>query len=279
MKRHALPTWVLLACASAACHIDAAPLALPAAPSAALSQQVGASLPLDVALTASDGTPRTLRQAIGSGRAVVLVPGYYTCAQLCGLVMQGVLEALADTGLTPSAYRIVGFSIDPDDTPATARARTAAYRDYAALVASRHDTATAAIEVDLYTADQGGSERLTQALGYAVRPGAQTDDRSSDKLAHSAAFVVSTPDGRIARYFPGVRFDSRELRDAIVQASDGRVGTPTERFALLCGHFDPVTGRYSVAVLTWLRVLGVGGAALLALWIWRRRRLPTQAAP
>ena len=69
------------------------------------------------------------------------------------------------------------------------------------------------------------------------------------------------------------------MREAIVQANEGRVGSATERIALLCGHYDPVTGRYSLAVMTWLRVLGTVGAGMLALWIWRRRRTPHEAAP
>jgi protein SCO1/2 len=91
--------------------------------------------------------------------------------------------------------------------------------------------------------------------------------------------VVVTPDGRIARYFPGLRFDAQALREAIVQANEGRVGTASERLALLCGHYDPISGRYSLAVMTWLRLLGIGGASLLALWIWRRRHAPQRAAP
>jgi protein SCO1/2 len=89
---------------------------------------------------------------------------------------------------------------------------------------------------------------------------------------------VVTPDGRIARYFAGVRFDANALREAIVEANEGHVGTLRERLALLCGHYDPVTGRYSLAVMTWLRLFGIGGASLLGAWIWRRRRPPEQGA-
>ncbi|WP_218511753.1 hypothetical protein [Variovorax sp. dw_308] len=255
--------------------LHAAPLTLPAPPDVALAQHLGTLLPLELAVTDSDGMPTSLREAFGTGRAVVLVPGYYTCARLCGLVMQGVLEGLADSGLPPSTYRVIGFSIDPADTPASARLRATDYRDYAAVVAQRHGAGAPVIGVDLFTASSDVSARLTHALGYAVQP----TQGATDPLAHSAAVIVATPDGRIARYFPGVRFDARDLREAIVQANEGRVGSATERIALLCGHYDPVTGRYSVAVMTWLRLLGTVGAGALALWIWRRRRAPHEAAP
>jgi protein SCO1/2 len=269
-----------LAGALLALRLQAAPLAMPAPPSVPLQQRPGAMLPLDLSLIDSAGAPTTLRQAFGVARAVVLVPGYYTCAQLCGLVMQGVLESLAESGLPASSYRVVGFSIDPADTPATARARARAYRDYAAIVAARHGAASPVIEVQLFTASGEVSARLTRTLGYGVQQPTPDDARDgAGTLAHGAAVVVVTPDGRIARYFPGLRFDAQALREAIVQANEGRVGTASERLALLCGHYDPISGRYSLAVMTWLRLLGIGGASLLALWIWRRRHAPQRAAP
>ena len=262
-----------------ALRLQAAPLALPAPPSVELQQRIGTLLPGDLPLTDSEGAPTTLRRASGAGHAVVLVPGYYTCAQLCGLVMQGVIEGLAASGLPPSSYRVIGFSIDPADTPATARARAASYRDYASWVAARDGAASTAIDVHLFTASREASTRLTHSLGYVVEQPAPHGARpGTDTLAHTAAVMVATPDGRIARYFPGVRFDASALREAIVEANEGHVGTLSERLALLCGHYDPVTGRYSVAVMTWLRLLGIGGASMLGVWIWRRRRTPERVA-
>lgn len=235
-----------------------APLALPSAPQVQLVQRIGAVLPLDVSMVESNGKPMRLREFFGGDRAVVLVPGYYQCTELCGLVMQGVLEALQGSGLPQRSWRIVGFSIDPDETPAMARARESDYRDYARFLADRD------IDIHLLTTSAPTSERLTRALGYAVQ-------RGDNGIAHSAGFVVATPQGTVARYFPGVRFDARELRLAVEQAAGGHVGSLTDRLTLLCGHYDPVTGRYSVAVMDAMRILGCMGAIAMGLWIWRRR--------
>jgi protein SCO1/2 len=279
MKRLAA---LLLTCACCACACCAsassasetpagAPLQLPAPPAVQLAQKLGDTVPLDLTLQQAEGGPVRLRELFAGPGAVVLVPGYYQCPQLCGLVMQGVLEALAKSGLPPRAWRIVGFSIDPQDTPATARAREADYRAYARFVAPE---ATPPVDLHLLTSDAATSAALAQALGYAVQstgPGAP--------IAHSAGFVVATPGGRIARYFPGVRFDARELRLAVTDAAGGRVGSLSDRLTLLCGHYDPVTGRYSLAVMAWLRVLGCAGALALAAWVWRRRHGRTPGPP
>lgn len=262
---------LLVACMCACCAGESlpsagAPLRLPTAPAVQLAQKLGDAVPLDLTLQQADGRPTSLRALFAGPRAVVVVPGYYRCAELCGLVMQGVLEALAESGLPPQSWRIVGFSIDPQDTPATARAREADYRAYARFVAPG---SAPSVDLRLLTSDAATSAALTRALGYAVQPMPSSAPGAS--VAHSAGFVVATPSGRIARYFPGVRFDARALRLAVTDAADGRVGSLSDRLTLLCGHFDPVTGRYSLAVMVWLRVLGCAGALALGAWVWRRR--------
>ena len=62
------------------------------------------------------------------------------------------------------------------------------------------------------------------------------------------------------------------MRLALVEASQGRIGSFAERVYLRCTHYDPVTGRYSIAVMTWVRAIAIALALLLALWIWRHRR-------
>jgi protein SCO1/2 len=267
---------IAIACTSGAAAETprGAPRQLPTPPAVQLTQKLGGALPLDLTLQQSDGRAASLRTLFAGKRAVVVVPGYYQCTELCGLVMQGVLEALAQSGLPPSAWRIVGFSIDPQDTPATARAREADYLGYARFVSP----GAAPPELHLLTSSAATADALAQALGYAVQRG-----KAGEAIAHSAGFVVATPDGRIARYFPGVRFDARELRLAVTDAAGGGVGSLSDRLTLLCGHYDPVTGRYSLAIMGWLRVLGCVGVLALGMWIWRRRHAvaptPSSRAP
>lgn len=239
-----------------------APLQLPAPTRVQLTQKIGAAMPLGLTLQDSDGSTVSLHQLFAGPRAVIVVPGYYRCTVLCGLVMQGVLEALARSGLPRDAWRIVGFSIDPEDTPATARARLSDYLGYARFV----DPSAPAPELHLLSTDVATADRLVQALGYAVERPAP-----GEAIAHSAAFIVATPEGRVARYFPGVRYDAQDVRQAVLAAAHGGLGTPSERLTLLCGHYDPVTGRYNLAVITWIRMLGCAGALGLGLWIWCRR--------
>jgi protein SCO1/2 len=238
---------LMLCCGPAAAQA----LQLPPPPAVRFEPAPGARLPLDAVLRDDAGRP--LRLATLFDRPVVLVPGYYTCPNLCSTVFEGVLQALALSGLAAGDYRLVGLSVDPRDGAATAAARK---RAYAALLPG------GAADLALLTGDAATLARLQAALGYRT-----VADRDSGELAHPAGFVVLDADGRIARVFSGVRFDPAALRAA--------VEAPTPSFGrqvlMLCAHFAPASGRHTGAALDAVRA----GVLLVPLcflgWLWRRR--------
>src|SRR5262249_14854209 len=85
--------------------------------------------------------------------------------------------------------------------------------------------------------------------------------------------LLLTPDGRISRYFYGVEFPGRDLRLGLVDASEGRIGTPVDKVLLYCFQYDPSAARYSATIIVIMRVgsgLTVAGLALLILFVPRR---------
>jgi protein SCO1/2 len=238
---------LMLACGLA----GAQALHTPPPPAARFDPVPGTLLPLDAVLRDDAGQP--VRLATLFDRPVVLVPGYYTCPNLCSTVFEGVLQALALSGLAAGDYRLVGLSVDPRDGAAAASSKK---RAYAALLPG------GARDLTLLTGDAATLARLQSALGYRT-----VADSETGQLAHAAGFVVLDADGRIMRVFPGVRFDPAALRAA--------VETPTPSFGrqvlMLCAHFAPTPGRNTTGALTFVRA-GVLLLPLLFLgWLWRRR--------
>lgn len=257
----ALGVW--LACAMA----TAQPLALPEPPQARLEQRIGAQLPLDVAVRDEDGTPRRLADFVDGRRPVLLVPGYYRCPQLCGLVMRGLLESLNASGAGPAAWRIVGIGIDPSETPADARERRGRDLDYAA---SLQPGASTPIDLRLLTLDAAERARVLGAIGVRVQPLAPSGP-DAGAFAHPATVVLLTPRGAVSRYFNGVAVDPGELRVGLADAAGDRLGSATARLAVLCGHFDPRMGRLDGAVMNAVRAVSALVVAALVAWCWRRR--------
>lgn len=263
--------WLLLAHAVASAQALApardGPLApTPTAPVAGFVQHPGAALPLSAVFTDSSGRTLLLGDELGhDGRPSLLMLGWHRCPQLCGLATQGALEAWRQSGLAPSATRLLFVSVDPDETPADAAQRLRADVSYAEALRGARDAAPSRIE--RLVGPAASIQALADSVGFRWTPA-----DAHARLAHPAGLIVVTPDGHIARYLMGVRFDPAELRHAIDTASAGHIGSITDRLALLCAHIDPQVGLHSEAVLFATRGLGLVTLTALVVFALRRRR-------
>jgi protein SCO1/2 len=82
-------------------------------------------------------------------------------------------------------------------------------------------------------------------------------DPDTKQFAHASAIMLLTPEGKISRYFYGIQYPSRDLRLGLVEASEGKIGTPVDQVLLFCYHYDPATGKYGLLIS---RVIQAGGA-------------------
>jgi len=194
----------------------------------------------------------------------VLVFADYTCTTLCGPVVAFVASALEKSGLQPSRdFKLIVVGLDPKDSLAeAARMRRDHLGDGPLMGASIFSIA-----------DQPTIERLTGALGYRY-----AYDREHDQYVHPGAVFVLRGDGRVARVLTGLGLSGADMRLALVEAGEGRIGTIADDVRLLCSGFDPEHGMYNRAIsrilaaaaLATMLLLG-GGIGLLILWERRRR--------
>jgi protein SCO1/2 len=232
---------VLLALLCANCHA-----ALPG-----WTPHLGERLPQDVVLADEFGGERPLARWFGDG-AVVMVFGYFNCPNLCGATMQDLLAAASEVGLPPDGYKLLVVSVDPSENARVAAAKGDSYR---------RELDGSGIRLAMLTGSAPATKRLADAAGFHFVRDPQRG------LMHPSGFLVAAPDGTIDRYFFGTHVDPRDLRLALVQASRGEVGTLSDRIALVCSHFDPVTGKYSGAAMMFVRAGGVLTAGLLAVLV------------
>jgi protein SCO1/2 len=255
-----------------------------ARPTVSIEQRLGADLPLAATFVDADGRAVRLGDYFAGATdahavPVVLVLGYYHCPNLCQTVMQGTLEALADSGASRRSYRVVAVSIDPAETAADARAarrRDLAWADLAEARARKGRAPTEALALDALVGPPASIERLARAAGFGFERVAESGDAAAS-FAHASGFLVVTPEGRVSRYFLGVRHDAKALGTALDDAAGDGIGGLVDRLVLLCAHVDPTLGRFSADVLLVVRVLGVGLVLGLAAWLWRHRSSPPPA--
>ena len=119
------------------------------------------------------------------------------------------------------------------------------------------------------TGDQESIRRLTEAIGFKY-----VYQEKSDEYAHGSTLVILSPKGKISSYFHGINYLVRDLRLALVEASQGRIGSLKDQFLLFCYHYDPATGKYGFAIMSILRIAGLITIIALALLIYFGTRHP-----
>lgn len=231
-------------------------------------QRLNETLPLDATFTDDSGRTVALGQLFGK-RPVLMAFVYYQCPMLCTQVMNGLSSALKVMPFAAGEeYDVVLVSFDPRDTPAVAAEKKAAHLKY---WSAESDTAS----WHLLSGDEASIRQVTSAAGFTY----QWDERTG-QFAHVSGILVVTPDGRLSRYFYGVEFSPKELRMALVESGQGRIGSAIDELLLYCFHYDPESGRYGLMVMNLIRLGGVitivaiGGFILLM----RRRELRGPAA-
>ena len=231
-----------------------------------ITERLATALPADLEFTNEEGATIRLGDYFTGAKPVILTLNYYRCPMLCTLILNGMIEALENANMTPGRdFEIVTVSIDPSETPTLAKQKKQAY--LAGL-----GTAEAGEAWHFLTGGEAAIRRLTAAVGFGYRY-----DEDRKEYAHAAVLLVCTPDGKISRYLYGVRFEPRTLRLALVEASQGLVGSTLEQLILYCYHYDPSTGTYALAAMKLMRVAGlltvlILGAVISALWIRDVRR-------
>ena len=213
-----------------------------------LDPHLGAPLPLDAVFRDDSGAARPLGEWIGR-RPAVLALVYFGCPMLCGQVLEALEASLKPLSLDVGRdFDVLALSFDPRDGPeAAAKKKAEAIQRY-----GRQGTDAG---WHFLTGDAEAIRRVTDAVGFRY-----AWDAAGAQFAHVAVVTVVTPDGRLARYFPGIEYPPRDVQLALVEASAGRIGTFVDRLLLFCYHWDSATGRYTPAVA---RALQIGGALTL----------------
>jgi protein SCO1/2 len=231
-----------------------------------IEQNLNQQVPLELMFRDESGNSVRLGDYFGK-KPIVLSLVYFDCPALCTEVLNGELRSFLSISLNVGKdFDVVTVSFEPKDMPALAKAKRDVY-------AGKYGRAGAVDGWHFLTGEQPSIDALTRAVGFHY-----AYDSKSRQYAHGAAIMILTPGGRIARYFYGVQYPARDMRLGLVEASQGRIGTPTDQAMLFCYQYDPATGKYGLMVMNIVRTGALLTVLLLGLFMFvmfrRDRRRP-----
>ncbi len=218
--------------------------------------KLGQSLPLDAMVTDETGATVALGSyfAGASARKPVLVVFYYqSCPMLCSLQLESVVASLKGTKyLVNRDFTFLAISMDPADTvPGSVKAKR--------KVTNAYGQSGSEPGFHFLTGSAEEIRKITSAAGYRYYY-----DEEAKQWAHATGVLLLAPDGRMARFLPGVEPFPRDLQFGLLEASEGRIGTIVDRAVLYCYQYNEASGRYGAAIMRTLRLSALGTMIVLA---------------
>ena len=239
------------------------------ADSAGVDEHLGSKVELSSKVQNHFGDRISFGKYFADNKPAVFTLNYYSCASLCSVQLNAVLNGLRDMDWVPGdQFNMLTLSIDPEETSSLAAQKRGTYLEELAKEGASWEFMVAEQQVITDIADQ---------VGYRY-----TYDEQSKQFAHPAVIMILSPDGTISRYLYGVSYSARDLKFALIEASEGKVGTTVDKVILSCFAYDNSTGRYTASAFGLMRLAGVItmfflGAMVTALWR-RERRLTQQVS-
>ena len=234
--------------------------------SAGVDEHLGDKIDLASKVQNHFGDHISVGEYFQDNKPAVFTLNYYSCASLCSVQLNAVLNGLKDMDWVPGAqFKMLTLSIDPEESSSLAAQKRGAYLE-------KLGKQNASWE--FMVAKQSVITDIASQVGYRY-----TYDEQSKQFAHPAVIMILSPDGTISRYLYGVSYSARDLKFALIEASEGKIGTTVDKVILSCFSYDNSTGRYTASAFGLMRLAGVVtmfflGAMVTALW--RREWRQTQ---
>lgn len=243
----------------------------PALKNVSIDQKLNQPLPLDAMFSDENGNKVKLGDYFGRGRPVVIALVYYECPMLCTEVLNGLTGSLKGISLDAGKdFDVIALSFDAreDGKADLVKSKKDAY-------IARYGRPGSEGGWHFLTGAQSEIDKVTKSLGFNY----YWDD-ATNQFAHAGAVMVITPQGLISRYLYGIDYPPRDLKFAIMESAEEKIGSLAEQLYLYCFHYNPATGTYGFAVLTVIRVFGVAVLlGIIAMWIFFWQRNKKRATP
>ncbi len=231
-----------------------------------IDEKLGGSIDLTLKVKNEKGEEVTLGSFFDGKHPIIFSPVYFNCPGLCNFHLNGLTDALKlmDKDWTVGKkYQVVAFSFDSKETPEQAAGKKTSYMD----IYGRPESESA---WHFTTANEDVVQKLTQSVGFKFKW-----DEAGKEWAHASAAIVITPDGKISRYLPGITFNPQDIKIALNEATDGKIGSIVDSLVLYCFKYDPSQSKYTLVAFNLMKVGGAIMVLVMVIWllpVWLRGR-------
>ena len=204
-----------------------------------INEKLGQTVPLDLTFNDENGNKVSLRQLIHT--PTILAPVYYHCPDVCSLLLFNMATVLSKLPSEPGKeYQVLAVSFDDMEKPDLAIQKKKMYLKMIEKPFPENAWR-------FLTGDKENIRKLTDAIGFHF-------EREGKDFLHPVSLIILSPDGKITRYIYGADFLPFDLKMAVMEASQGRVGPTISKVLRFCFSYDPKGRKY---VFNTLKVTGI----------------------
>jgi len=229
-----------------------------------VEEKLGSKIPAEAAFLDSEGLEVTLDDYLNQDRPVLINFIYHNCPMLCSITLEALGMTLSDMDWTPGKeFEVLSISFGAGETPEmAARAKE--------RMISKLGREEAADGWHFLVGDSTNIAMLTQSVGYSFKWVELTQE-----YAHPAALVFAGDDGTVTRYLHGLDLPADDVRKALVEASEGKVGSAVDQILMFCYQYDPDSNSYVIHATNLMKLGGMLTLMVIGLGLfvfWRKER-------
>lgn len=229
-----------------------------------IDEKLGQKLDLNLQMADEEGNKVSLGSFFDGKTPVILSPVYFSCPGLCNFHLNGLITALHDLDWSVgNQFKVIAFSFDPKEGPALAKDKKANYMKSYGRPGTEHGWHFLTGSPETVTALMG-------SVGFKYKW-----NEEAKEWAHTSSAIVVSPDGVITRYLPGIQFETKDVRLALLEATKGKVGNFVDQLVLYCFHYNPQQSRYTIYAFNIMKLAGLVVILGLGFWLFpyvRRQR-------
>lgn len=228
-----------------------------------IKENLGNIIDLNLTFTDENGKVTKISDMLASGKPLILTLNYYRCTTLCSIQLINFAKTLKEMGWPIGKdFRVATISFDPTDT-----SNIAVQKQQEFLKLTNQEQG----DWKFYVGNEENIKKLTDQIGFYYRY-----DPISKEFAHAAAIFFISPEGKISSYLYGITYKTRDVKFSLMDASQNKIGSPTDQVLLTCFHYNPTTGKYDAFAMGMLKIAASTTVLLLIIFLgyffWREKR-------
>lgn len=191
-----------------------------------VNEKLGAMVPLDLTFINEKGESVTLKKLM-DGKPTMITLNYFKCAGICGPQLADMAKMLSKLDLAENTdYKVLTISFAEDEPVELAKKKRAAY-----LNAITRDFVQDAWHFVI--GENNSSGILAEKVGFTFKK--DIGPNGAVSYIHPGTLIMLSPEGKVTRYLNGIGQLPFDVKMAVVEAGEGKVGpTIAKNYFLFC---------------------------------------------